>query len=130
MTDRMTAEHQNDQPVATAVATTAPKVPITTQSVQYATVNGQRVTGYFAQPQQVTAPLPGLITIHEWWGLNENIEAMARRLAGEGYQVLAVDLYNGQTAQSPDKARQLVQEVTGNQAAAKENLTQAFDYSG
>lgn len=126
--DQMAAEHRNDQPVATPAAKMEPAQPVTTETVQYATVNGQAVTGYFAKPQGISEPLPGLITIHEWWGLNDNIEAMTRRLAGEGYQVLAVDLYNNQTAQSPDQARQLVQSVMQNPADARANLQQAYQY--
>lgn len=41
---------------------------------------------------------PGVVMIHEWWGLNENIKEMARGLAGHGYKVLAVDLYKGKIA--------------------------------
>ncbi|HEX2405930.1 MAG TPA: dienelactone hydrolase family protein, partial [Nitrososphaeraceae archaeon] len=41
---------------------------------------------------------PAVVMIHEWWGLNENIKNMADTLAQEGYVVLAVDLYNGQVA--------------------------------
>lgn len=37
---------------------------------------------------------PGLVVIHEIYGLNENIKEIARRLAGEGYVALAVDLYD------------------------------------
>jgi len=38
-------------------------------------------------------------------GLNDNIRDMARRLAGEGYAALAVDLYGGATADTPEKPR-------------------------
>ncbi len=124
--NRIAAEHRNDQPLATA-ATTEPAVPITIKQVEYATVNGKTVTGYLARPEAM-GQFPGLLTIHEWWGLNNNIQAMTRRLAGEGYTVLAVDLYSGKTAESPGNARQLVQTVMQNQKAAQSNLQQAYEY--
>lgn len=63
--------------------------------------------GHFAQPAQ-GGPYPGVVMIHEWWGLNDNIKAMADRLAAEGYMVLAVDLFNGTVATTPDEARRQV----------------------
>lgn len=124
----MGMEHRNEKPTPTAIALIPPSQPVTTQTVNYATVNGQTVTGYLAQPQEKTESLPGLIVIHEWWGLNQNIEAMARRLAGEGYQVLAVDLYQGQVGRTAQEARALVQTVSQNPARAEENLQQAYQY--
>lgn len=50
---------------------------------------------------------PGLIVIHEWWGLNDWIKEQAQRFAQEGYVTLAVDLYRGQVATDPDTAHQL-----------------------
>ncbi|HEX3660624.1 MAG TPA: dienelactone hydrolase family protein [Acidobacteriaceae bacterium] len=52
-------------------------------------------------------PHPGLIVIHEWWGLNDWIREQAQRFAGEGYVTLAVDLYRGQVATDADTAHQL-----------------------
>lgn len=127
-TGTLAAVHQNDRPTPTAIARVEPKVAVTAENVDYATANGKIVTGYFATPQDQAEPLPGIIAIHEWWGLNNNIKAMARRLAGEGYQVLAVDLYNGQTAETPDKASQLAQTVSENPQAAKENIRLAYQY--
>lgn len=124
----MMMEHQDEKPIPTAIALVPPSQPVTTEKVEYATVNGQTVTGYFAQPEENTESLPGLLIIHEWWGLNENIEAMARRLAGEGYKVLAVDLYNGEIGRTPEEARALVQTVAQNPDSAKENLQQAYQY--
>ena len=120
--------HRHDYPSPTAIAQVEPKVPVTAESVEYVTIDGQAVNGYYAYPQDAVEPLPGLIAIHEWWGLNENIEAMARRLAGEGYQVLAVDLYNGQTADNPERASQLVQEVADSPFAAEANISSAYNY--
>lgn len=63
--------------------------------------------GYFARPTD-EGVYPGVIMIHEWWGLNENIKNMAEKLASEGYNVLAVDLYNGSVAEDSTAARTLV----------------------
>ena len=120
--------HNGDYPSATAIAQVEPQVPVTTESVEYVVIDGQGVNGYYAYPQDATEPLPGILAIHEWWGLNENIEAMARRLAGEGYQVLAVDLYNGETADTPEAAQQLVQEVANNPFAAEANVSSAYSF--
>jgi carboxymethylenebutenolidase len=128
ITDRMAVEHQDDKPVPTEIASSEPSVPVTATMIEYATINGEPVSGYLAQPENVAEPLPAILAIHEWWGLNENIEAMARKLAGEGYTVLAVDLYNNKTAETPENARQLMQSVMDNPEPARENLQQAYDY--
>lgn len=124
----MIVEHQNEKPIPTAIALVPPSQPVIAEKVNYATVDAQTVTGYFAQPEANDRSLPGLIIIHEWWGLNENIKAMARRLAGEGYKVLAVDLYGGKVGQTPQQARALVQTVGQNTDSAKNNLQQAYQY--
>jgi carboxymethylenebutenolidase len=49
-------------------------------------------SGYFARPEGA-GPFPGVVVIHEIYGLNENIKTIARRFAQEGYAVLAVDLF-------------------------------------
>lgn len=126
--DRMEAEHKHDEPVANAASEIEQTGEVVTENVTYATVNGNEVTGYLAKPKDADDDLPGVVVIHEWWGLNDNIRMMTRRLAGEGYAALAVDLYNGQTADAPDKARQYVQEVSQNSEAAIDNLDQAISY--
>lgn len=50
--------------------------------------------GYLARPAG-DGPFPGLIVIHEIYGLNDNIRDVARRFAGQGYAALAVDLLSG-----------------------------------
>ena len=94
-----------------------------------ATIDGQALTGYLAQPETPESEsLPAIITIHEWWGLNDNVEAMTRRLAGEGYTVLAVDLYNGEVATEPTAARELMRGVMDEPGPAQENLFQASEF--
>ena len=125
-----TAEaHAHDTPVATPAATTAPRVAVTGRDVVYATVGGKPVTGYLARPKgSERKKLPALIVIHEWWGLNENVRDEAERLAGEGYVALAVDLYQGVTAEAPPAAMKLSRGLTENPGPAEDNLRQAYAY--
>ncbi|PWB77616.1 MAG: carboxymethylenebutenolidase [Holophagae bacterium] len=126
--ERMAKEHAHDAPVANPASQTAPGAEVEASDVQYATIDGRPVTGYLARPTAAEGPLPGLIVIHEWWGLNDNIRAMARRLAGEGYAALAVDLYGGEVASDPDAALELMTAANEHPAAAEDNLRQAYAY--
>ncbi|NJL85623.1 MAG: dienelactone hydrolase family protein [Leptolyngbyaceae cyanobacterium SM1_1_3] len=128
LSDRMAVEHQDETPVATDITAIAPAIPVTTETVTYATVDGEPVTGYLAKPEGAESRLPAIIAIHEWWGLNDNIRAVSARLAGEGYTVLAVDLYNNRVAENAVAARKLVGEVEDNPESAEANLKQAYDY--
>jgi carboxymethylenebutenolidase len=83
--------------------------------------------GYLAQPLG-EGPFPALILIHEWWGLNQNIKDLADDFAEQGYVALAVDLYDGVSADSSDKAGELAGMVRENTSAAFENLTAATSY--
>ena len=124
----MAAMHADDTPVASPISEIKPARAVTGHSVVYATVAGKPVHGYLARPQNVKGPLPAVIVIHEWWGLNDNIRHMADRLAGEGYVALAVDLYGGHSATTPAAAQALMKQVFAHTADAKSNLRQAYDY--
>ena len=71
-------------------------------------------------------PFPGIIVIHEWWGLNENIEHWADRLATAGYAALAVDLYGGVVAKTPDDAMKAMKAVDQQKAIGV--IKTAFDF--
>ncbi len=98
-------------------------------------------SGYLVYPENIstqgggegggnesTSKLPGVVMIHEWWGLNDQIRNMADELAKEGYAVLAVDLYNGQVAASPDEAMSMVTAARDNQNESNSNMLAAVDY--
>lgn len=85
----------------------------------------ENARGYLAKPQQ-DGTFPGVVMIHEWWGLNDNIKEMAKKLASHGYVVLAVDLYNGNVGTTADEARQLVSSF--NQENGIENMNTAVEY--
>lgn len=121
----MAQAHQHDAPVPTAAAQTPPAAEVRGSEVVYAKVGGRPVRGYLARPRG-GGSLPGLIVIHEWWGFNDNVRAMVRRLAAEGYLALGVDLYGGQQASDSTKAEQLMKSV--DVAAASDNLKQAYAF--
>jgi carboxymethylenebutenolidase len=73
-------------------------------------------------------PLPAIIVVHEWWGLNDGVRAMADRIAAQGYIVLAVDLYGGKTAMSPTDARELMLSVVENPDSANSNIQSAYEF--
>ena len=101
---RTAAAHAGDKPVPSEAVEIAPAVEVFGEEVAYGDNDGALLTGYLARPVGGPDDLPGLIVIHEWWGLNDNIRKMAERLAGEGYVALAVDLYGGKAASTPKEA--------------------------
>jgi carboxymethylenebutenolidase len=56
--------------------------------------DGATLRGHLARPA-ADGPHPAVVVIHEIFGLNDNIRAIAERFAGEGYAALAVDLFAG-----------------------------------
>jgi len=95
------------------------------ETVTYGELDGQELTGYLAAPL-ATEGGPGVVLLQEWWGLNEHIKDVARRIAREGYVVLAPDLYHGQSTTEPDEARKLVMEL--DQEAAVAEIDAASDF--
>lgn len=71
-------------------------------------------------------PFPGLIVIHEWWGLNDWVKDQASKLADQGYVALAIDLYRGKVATTPDEAHQIMRGVPEDRA--KRDLHAAFEF--
>ena len=84
--------------------------------------------GHFVIPADMIEPFPAILVIHEWWGLNDGVRAMADRLAGLGYIVLAVDLFGGETASTPAEARELMLKVAEDSDRAIENIRQAYGF--
>jgi len=126
--EAMADEHAHDTSEASPATMVAPQHAVVSERLPYAEVGDELVYGYFVFPSDMLEPLPAVIMIHEWWGLNDNIRAMADRLAGEGYIVLAVDLYNGEVATSPAEARQLMLHATERPQQAEENIRQAYSF--
>lgn len=63
------------------------------------------VSAYIAGPSGPGAP--GVVLLHAWWGLDEDVRAFADRLAGEGFAVLAPDFFAGRVATTVEGAEAL-----------------------
>lgn len=123
------------QPEVVAEAATAPPSAPTaepreviSETMPYADVNDALVYGYFVAPADMFEPLPAVIMLHERWGLTDDIRARAKRVAAQGYIVLAVDLFAGRTTESAAEARELMLSVLEDSGAAEENLRSAYDF--
>jgi carboxymethylenebutenolidase len=71
-------------------------------------------------------PFPALVVIHEWWGLNDWVKDQASKLADQGYVTLAVDLYRGKVATTPDQAHEIMRGVPEDRA--KRDLHAAVEF--
>jgi carboxymethylenebutenolidase len=60
-------------------------------------VAGGANPGYLAVPSAGQGPWPGVVVIHEAFGLNDDIRTKADEFAARGYLALAPDLYQGQS---------------------------------
>lgn len=54
---------------------------------------GVGLMGRLAYDASLTGPLPGVVVVHEWWGLGEHPKDSARKLAEMGYAAFALDMY-------------------------------------
>jgi len=86
------------------------------EPVSITLADGHAVKAVLALP--ATTPAPAVLLVHEWWGLNDQIKAVAADLAREGYLALAIDLYDGAVATTPAGARALMGKVDGDRATA------------
>ncbi len=84
------------------------------EDVSITTEGGRKATAALALPEQT--PAPTIVVIHEWWGLNDQIKTVAAEYAKEGFVALAVDLYGGEVADTPDGARALMQATNPEEA--------------
>lgn len=71
-------------------------------------------------------PFPALVVIHEWWGLNDWVKDQASKLADQGYVALALDLYRGNVATTPEMAHELVRGLPEDRA--KRDLHAAVEF--
>lgn len=71
--------------------------------------NGKAVDAYLGLPKRT--PAPAVVLFHEWWGLNDQIKAVAQEFTEIGYVALAIDLFGGKVATVRNDAKRLIGRV-------------------
>jgi carboxymethylenebutenolidase len=105
---------------ALAVRAQTPK----TETVQFPS-GKETVSGFLAVPDK-PGIYPGIVVIHEWWGLNDWVKEQTEKLAAQGYVALAVDLYRGKIATDPSEAHELMRGLP--QDRGIRDMQAAYDY--
>ncbi|HZQ19751.1 MAG TPA: dienelactone hydrolase family protein [Terriglobales bacterium] len=104
------------------VGTTA--LAATSKNVSYK--SGDETVSAILYTPKGHGPFPGIIVIHEWWGLNDWIKEEASKLADQGYVTLAIDLYRGKVATTPEEAHEIMRGVPEDRASR--DLKAAYEY--
>ena len=91
--------------------------------------NGTLLKGYIAYDDAIQGKRPGVLVVHEWWGLDDYARNRARMLAQSGYIALALDMYGeGKQAHHPDDAGKFAGELAKNLPLAKTRFEAAMEY--
>jgi dienelactone hydrolase len=110
------------------VAVAAAKPKIVGKTVEYS-AQGVVMKGYLAYDEAVKGKRPGVLVVHEWWGLNDYARMRARMVAELGYTALAVDMYGeGKQAMHPDDAKKFSSELMKNFDDAKGRFLAAMEF--
>jgi carboxymethylenebutenolidase len=93
-----------------------------TRTITYQRPDGASVNGYLAEPAEAAggSHAPGVVVIQEWWGLNDQIRGVAKRLALAGYRALVPDLYRGKSTVEAEEAHHLMTGLNFGDAAAQD----------
>ncbi|NNJ24804.1 dienelactone hydrolase family protein [Alienimonas chondri] len=96
------------------VAPSAANAEVQTESVEYQH-DGVTYRGYVAYDDAIEGRRPGVLVVHEWWGLNDYAKQRAEMLAEMGYVGFALDMYGeGKTAGHPEEAAKFAGMVRDN----------------
>lgn len=90
------------------------RAEVQTKKITYK-VGDLECQGYLAWDDAVQGPRPGVLVVHEWWGLNDYARGRAEQLAKAGYVAFAADMYGeGKTTEHPKEAGEMASKVRAN----------------
>jgi dienelactone hydrolase len=102
--------------LALAILPSTGSAAIVEEAVNYSH-GGVDYTGYMYHDDAVSGKRPGVLVVHEWWGLNEHSKDKAKELASLGYVAFAMDMYGGNKVTShPAQAKEWMTQTTSNVA--------------
>ncbi|CAM3958529.1 hypothetical protein CCOS865_02668 [Pseudomonas reidholzensis] len=96
---------------------------VQTREIPYQDKDGNRLVGYYAYDDALDGKRPGIVVVHEWWGLNDYAKRRARDLAALGYSALAIDMYgDGKHTEHPADAQAFMATALKDPGAAAERF--------
>ena len=113
--------------IALAAIMTGSSQGVVTERVEYK-YDGATLVGYLAYDAGISELRPGVLIVHEWWGLNDYPKSRAEQLAKLGYVAFAVDMYgDGAVAASAEEAGKMAGAVRGDVALTRGRINAALD---
>lgn len=108
------------KPTSPEPASAATRAPVTartgSEQLTYSD-QGTEFKGYLAYPEGATDKRPGVLVVHEVWGLNDYARMRAQKLAELGYVALAIDMYgDGKGSEHVEEAMKFRAEAAANHA--------------
>ncbi|GAA4265579.1 dienelactone hydrolase family protein [Frondihabitans peucedani] len=79
-------------PELTDLLASVPEAPVTTETVRFDS-DGTPLEGYLARPADVSGKRPGVLVLHDWFGMVDHVKVRAEMLARLGYVAFAGDIY-------------------------------------
>jgi dienelactone hydrolase len=105
-----------------ACLATAVHAEIRLDPVEY-TQGDTTLRGFVAYDTAWKDKRPGVVVVHEWWGLNDYTKSRARMLAEAGYVAFAADMYgDGRTTEHPQEAGEWAGAIGRNQQMAADRF--------
>ncbi|SER74747.1 Dienelactone hydrolase [Pseudomonas sp. NFACC02] len=96
---------------------------VKTRTIDYQSADGTKLVGYYAYDDAIKGPRPGIVVVHEWWGLNDYAKRRARDLAALGYSAMAIDMYGeGKNTEHPKDAMAFMQAATADAGASRKRF--------
>lgn len=91
-------------------------------------VDSLHMVSYLVYDENMEGKRPGVLVIHEWWGLNDYAKMRARKLAELGYVAMAVDMYgDDRMGNDPDAAQKLSMPFYNDPSLAKKHFDAALE---
>jgi dienelactone hydrolase len=87
---------------------------VVTRTIPYRQ-GGVDLQGFLAYDNAVQGKRPGILVVHEWWGLNDYARSRAKQLASLGYVAFALDMYGkDKVTDHPKQAQEFMTRITKN----------------
>jgi len=84
------------------------------------------LNGFIVYDDAVKGKRPGIVVVHEWWGITPHVRSEARKFAEQGYTAFVADMYGGKTADNPTDASGLMKSLMGNPAGMQSRFNAAY----